>query len=48
MNKVIPFARPFIGEEEKAGVLECLDNGWLTSGAKMREFEQALIGECVK
>ena len=40
---IIPFARPCVGPEEEAQVLECLRNGWLTSGAKMREFEQAVL-----
>ena len=37
----LAFARPDIGELEIAGVAECLRSGWLTSGAKVREFEAA-------
>lgn len=36
----IPFARPSITEREKAAVLEVLDSGWLTTGARTKEFEQ--------
>lgn len=35
----LPFAQPFLGEEEIQGVLECLRSGWLTSGMKVKEFE---------
>jgi len=33
------FASPLLGEEEIQGVLECLRSGWLTTGAKVKEFE---------
>ena len=36
----IPFALPSIGQEEIDAVTECLASGWLTSGPKMRQFEQ--------
>ncbi len=36
----LPFALPLIGEEEIAGVVMCLRSGWLTTGQKVREFEQ--------
>lgn len=36
----IPFHRPYLGEEEKAGVLDSLDSGWLTSGPKVKRFEK--------
>ena len=42
MNKTfIPFALPEIGEEEIAAVSEALRSGWVTTGPKTREFEQA-------
>lgn len=36
----IPCFRPVIGEAEIAAVTEVLRSGWLTTGAKTREFEQ--------
>jgi len=36
----IPFSRPSIGEEELAEVAGVLRSGWLTSGPKVREFEE--------
>lgn len=39
-NSFIPFALPCIGEEEISAVTDCLRSGWLTSGPKMREFEE--------
>ena len=38
----LPFARPTIDEETIAGVAEVLRSGWITSGPKVKEFEQAL------
>ncbi len=37
----IPFARPSMGPEEEAGVLEVLRSGWLTTGPVTARFEQA-------
>jgi dTDP-4-amino-4,6-dideoxygalactose transaminase len=36
----IPFARPSIGPEEEAAVLEVLRSGWLTTGRVARCFEE--------
>lgn len=36
----VPFFRPSIGEAEIAEVVDCLRNGWLTTGAKAMRFEQ--------
>jgi dTDP-4-amino-4,6-dideoxygalactose transaminase len=41
MNGHIPFAKPCIGEEEIAAVVETMRSGWLTTGPKTREFEEA-------
>jgi dTDP-4-amino-4,6-dideoxygalactose transaminase len=35
----VPFFRPQIGEDEIAEVVDCLRNGWLTTGAKAARFE---------
>lgn len=35
----LPFHRALIEEEEKRAVLEVLESGWLTSGARVKEFE---------
>jgi perosamine synthetase len=36
----IPFHRPSLGGSERAAVLEVLDSGWLTTGARTVEFER--------
>lgn len=36
----LPFARPDLGEEEIAEVVDSLRNGWLTTGPKVRRFEE--------
>lgn len=37
----LPFHRPSIGEAEIAAVTEVLRSGWLTTGPRTREFEEA-------
>ena len=37
----LPFARPDIGEAEIAAVTQALRSGWVTTGPKTKEFEQA-------
>jgi len=37
----LPFARPDIGDAEVNAVAEALRSGWVTTGPKTREFEQA-------
>ncbi|MEZ5718995.1 MAG: DegT/DnrJ/EryC1/StrS family aminotransferase [Burkholderiaceae bacterium] len=37
----LPFARPDIGEAEIAAVTQALLSGWVSTGPKTREFEQA-------
>jgi len=37
----IPFALPDISDWERAAVDHCLKSGWLTSGRKVKEFEEA-------
>jgi dTDP-4-amino-4,6-dideoxygalactose transaminase len=37
----LPYCRPDMGAEEQAAVSECIRNGWLTTGPKVREFEEA-------
>lgn len=38
-NTFLPFALPDIDESERSQVLEVLDSGWLTTGAKTHAFE---------
>ena len=38
----LPFAKPTIDEETIAGVADVLRSGWITTGPKVQEFEQAL------
>ncbi len=42
MNKFIPLARPDISDDEINLVVETLKSGWLTTGPKVTEFENAL------
>ena len=35
----LPFARPSVTDAERTAVLEVLDSGWLTTGAKAKAFE---------
>ena len=39
-EKFLPFSLPDIGEEEIAEVVDTLRSGWVTTGAKARQFEQ--------
>ena len=40
-NSFLPFALPYVDEQEEQAVLEVLRSGWLTTGPKVRQFEQA-------
>jgi perosamine synthetase len=40
-TKMIPVARPSIGETEERAVLEVLRSGWITQGPRVGEFESA-------
>jgi len=42
LNKFIPYGRQFIDEDDKKAVLEVLDSDFLTTGPKVKEFEEAL------
>lgn len=44
--KSIEFSPPDIGDEEINAVAEVLKSGWITTGPKVREFENALAGFC--
>src|SRR5215471_11629484 len=37
----LPFARPFLGEEEIAEVVDTLRSGWITTGPKVERFTAA-------
>jgi perosamine synthetase len=37
--KMIPVARPFVGEEEEHAVLQVLRSGWLSQGQRVADFE---------
>ncbi|HKJ00685.1 MAG TPA: DegT/DnrJ/EryC1/StrS aminotransferase family protein [bacterium] len=39
---MLPFTRPTLGEDEIQAVREVLESGWITSGPKVQQFEQAL------
>lgn len=51
MDNFLPFALPDIGEEEIAEVLDSLRSGWLTTGPKVKRFEDdmaAFLGNKVE
>ncbi|HUL29151.1 MAG TPA: DegT/DnrJ/EryC1/StrS family aminotransferase [Thermodesulfobacteriota bacterium] len=39
-DKFLPFSQPVIGEEEINEVVEVLQSGWITTGPKVKQFEQ--------
>ena len=43
LQRRIPFHRPSIGEEEIAEVVDALRSGWLTTGPKVRRFEEGFV-----
>jgi len=40
-ERSIPYCRPAIGDDDIRAVVECLRNGWLTTGPRAKEFEDA-------
>jgi UDP-4-amino-4-deoxy-L-arabinose-oxoglutarate aminotransferase len=40
----LPFSRPSIGEAEINRVVACLKSGWITTGARCKEFEDGFCG----
>jgi len=45
--KLLPFASPFVGEEEIAEVADTLHSDWISTGPKVKRFEQefaAMVG----
>src|SRR5687768_15552851 len=42
----LPLTRPVIDEETIAGVAEVLRSGWITSGPRVKEFEERLADFC--
>ncbi len=47
MEDFLPFHRPDVGDDEVTEVVDVLRSGWLTTGPKVREFEQefaAMVG----
>lgn len=42
MTKEIPFSMPYIGEEEIDEVVSVLRGKWITTGAEVKKFEQAM------
>lgn len=45
-NRVIPFSPPDITEQEVNAVVEVLRSGWITSGPKVRLFEEKIKEYC--
>lgn len=46
MSKKIPFSPPDITREEIDEVIKVLESGWITSGPKVAEFEEAMADYC--
>ena len=42
----IPQFEPWLGEEEKKLLCECIDDNWITGGDKVREFENRIAALC--
>jgi len=40
MIKMIPIARPYLGEEEASAVREAVISGWVTQGPRVKRFEE--------
>lgn len=40
-EEFLPYCRPDVGEAEIAAVADSMRNGWLTTGPKVRQFEEA-------
>src|SRR5207248_1601513 len=38
-EKFLPYAMPFIGDEEIREVVDSLRSGWITTGPKVKRFE---------
>ena len=43
-DKMLPFNRAWIGDEEIQAVVETLKSGWLTTGPRTKQFERELAG----
>jgi dTDP-4-amino-4,6-dideoxygalactose transaminase len=43
-EQFLPYCLPMIGEEEIAEVVDSLRSGWVTTGPKVKRFEQAFAG----
>jgi dTDP-4-amino-4,6-dideoxygalactose transaminase len=41
-DEFLPFARPSISQEAIAEVVACLESGWITTGPRVKRFEQDL------
>lgn len=41
-DEFLPFARPTISREAIAEVVACLESGWITTGPRVKKFEEAL------
>ena len=39
----LPFSPPLLGEEEIDEVIDTLRSDWITTGPKVRRFEQAFV-----
>ena len=44
--KLIPYNRPYLGDNDKRALVECLDSLWLTTGPQTEKLEKALEVYC--
>jgi dTDP-4-amino-4,6-dideoxygalactose transaminase len=45
-TEFLPYCRPALSEEEIASAVQSFSNGWLTTGPKVREFEEQFARRC--
>jgi len=38
-NKILPWAKPYFGQEEIQAVIKCMESGWISMGNKVKEYE---------
>ena len=45
-DEFLPFSRPSISEEAIDEVVACLRSGWITTGPRVKQFEDDLKAYC--
>ena len=42
----VPFSPPYVDDDVKNEVLNVLNSGWITTGARVKELEQLVASYC--